>query len=159
MSSRRHRIMWRAVYVALAVSAALCGLLLYWLLRPYAPVTTTPFRTDADTYVAGDVVTMSNEFCWDGSPFDAERFIVSSVSKVGLGTVAFPWGYARADVAERYAATGCAPSKIRVEIPSTTPAGDYTITYEIAVKVNPVRVWTSTTTSNAFTVTRPAEES
>jgi len=149
--------MWRTVFAALGVSAAVCGLLLYWLLRPYEQVTFTPFTTDATAYAPGDIVTMSNEFCWDGVPFAAERFIVSSVSKVGLGTVAFPWGYARADVAERYA-DGCSPTTIRVEIPSTTPPGEYAITYVVEYKANPVRVVSTSNTSNVFTV-RPAEES
>jgi hypothetical protein len=130
----------------------LCVVLLFWLLRPYDSVTFTPFTTDKTEYRAGEIVTMTNTFCWDGTPFAAERFIVSSVSKVGLGTVAFPWGYARADVAERYA-SGCSPTTIRVEIPPTTPPGDYRITYEVTYVPNPVRRVSESNTSNIFTVT------
>jgi hypothetical protein len=58
------------------------------------------------------------------------------------------------EVAERYA-SGCSPSTIKVTIPSTTPPGDYRIAYEVAVKVNPVKVWSTSTASNVFTVTAP----
>ena len=150
----RHGKAVTAAVAALALTAAISGLLLFWLLRPYDSVTFTPFETDRDTYAAGDTVIMRNTFCWDGTPFLAERFLLSRVSQVSLGSVEFPWGYAVPEVAERYA-NGCSDTTIKVEIPPTTPAGAYRISYEVSYAANPVRVVRVANESSVFHVTPP----
>ena len=148
----RHGKAVTAAVAALALTAAISGLLLFWLLRPYDSVTFTPFETDRDTYAAGDTVVMTNTFCWDGTPFLAERFLLSRVSQVSLGSVEFPWGYAVPEVEERYI-DGCSETTIKVELPPTTPTGDYRVSYEVSYAANPVRVVTVINESNVFHVT------
>lgn len=145
----RNRITF-AVLVALAVAWALVT---FWALRPYDNITFTPFQTDRATYAPGDIITLTNEFCWDGTPFTAQRVIVKPIAESELGVVRFPNGFALPAVAEMYA-DGCNESTIKVQIPVTQPPGAYRIRYEVRYKpaFNPVRVVQVENTSNEFEV-------
>jgi hypothetical protein len=148
----KHRLTDAALLVMTALGVALLACL--WLLvRPYDNVSFTGFTADAQTYAAGDVVELSNTFCWDGTPFRADRWLVGAVSEQSLGTVRFPNGYAIEPVRVRYV-DGCEPSTVKVQLPETTPPGEYRIRYDVtyAVPLKEVRV---SNVSTAFTVTAP----
>lgn len=152
MSPRRHRLAVRTASVAVAVSIALASLVIFWLVRPYDSVTFTAFATDRAAYAQGDIVTLTNTFCWDGTPFTADRFLVSEVSMISANSVSFPNGYAIPRVAERYA-DGCSATTIKFDLPTTTPPGEWRIRYVVSYKANPIRVVSVVNDSNLFTVT------
>lgn len=131
--------------------------MLYWLLRPYDNISFTPFETNQTEYRNGDVISMTDEFCWDGTPFTVRRFFVSPISKISAGTVEFPNGYALPAVEEKFG-QGCAPSTVRVDIPPSIPPGEWAIAYEVSFRANPVRTIELSNTSNTFTVLSPDSE-
>ena len=141
-----------AVLIALAV---VWGLVTFWALRPYDNITFTPFVTDAQEYAPGDVITMTNEFCWDGTPFVTTSVLVKPISEREISTVRFPNGYALPEIAAEYADDGCSDSMVKVQIPVTQPPGTYRVRYEVRYKPawNPIRVMEIANTSNEFEVT------
>ena len=153
--SRRHAVRIRAVYVILVALAVAWAAVTVWALRPYDNITFTPFQTDREVYAPGDIITLTNTFCWDGTPFTATRVLVKPVSESELGVIRFPNGFALPSVAEEYADDGCNDSTVRVQIPPTQPPGVYSIRYEVRYKPpwNPVRVVEVDNTSNQFTIT------
>jgi hypothetical protein len=153
----RHRRWICAAHVGLLLALSLLAVTMFWLLRPYTNVTSTPFTTDRTSYVAGDTVTLTNTFCWDGTPFMAERFLVTKISRLAAGRVEFPNGYALPAIQEKYAATGCAPSTVKIELPSTLPEGEWRVEYRTSYRANPIRVVSVETPSNSFQVTAPKE--
>lgn len=148
----RHRLTDALLLAMTALTVA--SLVVIWLLlRPYDSITFTAFTPDAESYTAGDAVELSNTFCWDGTPFTAERWLVSAVSEQSLGTVRFPNGYAIEPVRVRYV-DGCEPSTVRVQVPATTPAGEYRIRYDVSYQV-PFKTVRLSNVSAPFTVTTP----
>lgn len=150
-SSWRHRAVDALLLTFTAALAAL-GVTLWLLLRQYSAVTFTPFQPDRDTYRAGDVVTLTNTFCWDGTPFTSERWLVAAVAEQSLGTVRFPNGYALDAIAEQYG-DGCEPSTVKVALPSTTAPGKYRIRYDVSYSV-PLKTVRLSNVSEPFTVTQ-----
>jgi hypothetical protein len=140
-----------ALLLALTVALAALGVTLWLLLRPYSAVSFTPFQPDRDTYRAGETVTLSNTFCWDGTPFTADRWLVSAVSENALGTVRFPDGYALDAVAVKYV-DGCDATTVKVALPITTTPGVYRIRYDVAYTV-PLKTVRLSNLSAPFTVT------
>jgi hypothetical protein len=150
--SRHHRRAVVVAHIAMLTTLALLTATLVLLLRPYDSVTFTPFETDRATYQPGDTITLTDVFCWDGTPFLSERFFVSQVSSISAGSVEFPNGFAVPAVAEKYEATGCAPTKIHIELPSTMPLGEWAVQYRVSYRANVIRVVTVANTSNTFQV-------
>ena len=149
--SRHHRRVVAIAHVAMWTTLVLLISTLWLLLRPYNSVTFTPFTTDRATYKAGDTIALTDVFCWDGTPFMSERFFVSQVTRVSAGTVEFPNGFAVPAVAAKYEA-GCAHATVRLELPSTLPAGEWAVMYRVSYRANVIRVVSVDNTSNTFQV-------
>ena len=122
------------------------------LLWPYHSITFSPFVTDETTYRAGDLITLSDRFCWDGTPFISYRFFESDTARSSAGSVEFPNGYATAEVAQRYA-SGCTTAHVRLQVPEGLPPGKWRIAYEVKYKPNPIRTVSIENDSNEFTIT------
>jgi len=152
--SRAHTVRNRVVYALLIALAVAWAVVTFWAVRPYDNITFTPFVTDRQTYAPGDVITMTNEFCWDGTPFVTTSLLVKPVSEREISTVRFPNGFALPEIAAEYA-DGCSDSLVRVQIPVTQPPGDYRVRYEVRYKPawNLIRVVEIANTSNEFTIT------
>lgn len=125
--------------------------IIVWSVWPYSNISASPFVTNGEQFKAGDVVEMTDMFCWDGTPFRTEPLLVSVVSERELGAVRFPNGYAIPALEEKYG-QGCAQSNVKIQIPVTTPPGEYSIRYDVTYRPNPIRVVSFSNESNKFTV-------
>jgi len=146
----RHRLLVAAIWGLTAAWLVVT----FWLVRPYDNISASPFVSNAERYAPGDTAILTNEFCWDGTPFESLRVLAGPIAESTLGTVRFPNGYVLPEIAAQYEATGCAPSTVRVQIPVTQPPGTYRIRYETSYQPawNPVRTVRFTVESNMFTV-------
>lgn len=145
----KHRIADAVLLLMTALGVVLI-VCLWLLLKPYHAVKFTPFQPAQDTYSAGDVVMLTNTFCWDGTPFIADKWLVSAVSEQSLGTVRFPNGYALDAIAERYG-DGCEASTVMVQLPATVSPGEYRIRYDVSYSV-PLKTVRLSNVSAPFTV-------
>ena len=147
------------MYTLLLVLVVGWALVTYWSLRPYDNVTFTAFQTDRAAYVQGDIVTMTDTFCWDGTPFTATREFQGKVTSIGAGYVRFAeWpapGVSKSVDKFRWSLNNCAGSTVKIEIPAALPPGEWSVRYIVTYKPagNPVRTVTLPNTSNTFTVT------
>jgi hypothetical protein len=161
MRIRRHlpRTARRVTLAVLAILVAAWALISYWQLRPYDNVTFTPFQTDRAAYVQGDIIAMTNMFCWDGVSFTATREFQGAVTAISAGYVRFAeWpapGVSKQVDKFRDAPDNCADSLIKIQVPQILPPGEWSVRYIVTYEPpgNPVRRVTVTNTSNAFTVT------
>lgn len=153
MPGIRKKIYLKFIYVAGVILTAILLLLCFWFLRPYDNISNSPFQTDKKQYKHGEIVKLSNTFCWDGTPFRADRFFLSRTTKISNGTVEFPFGWANSPVlAEKYKKNPCNPTTVTVEIPNSLPVGLWSVVYETSYKANPVRTVSFDTQSNVFEV-------
>ena len=157
--SRRGTIRHRVTYAMLVALTVAWALVTFWALRPYDSITFTPFVTDAQEYAPGDVITLTNQFCWDGTPFVTTSLLVRPVSEREISTVRFPNGYALPEVAAQYA-DGCSDSMVKVQIPVAQPPGTYRVRYEVRYKpaFNPLRVVEIANESNEFEIVPQARK-
>lgn len=155
---RATRAYMRFVTVAGAILGVFLIAMLYAFLRPYDNISFTPFQTDKAEYYPGDVITLTNQFCWDGTPFNSERFFQSQVSRISAGSVEFPNGFSTSKaLQEKFGQGECAESQIRVEVPTSIPPGEWAVAYDVTYQPNLVRTVAISNVSNTFVVL-PAPE-
>jgi hypothetical protein len=159
----KHRNCVRWVTAGLVASAAICGLLLFWLLRPYDTVRVSPEVGLASPPVVtqGGTVTITRDsVCNDGVEVAVHRWADSLLpdgrvaASFDLGTIVF------AAPSEPLCAE---PSVTGVTLPNYVigpdgGAGTFRLRFDLSYQANPVRIVTVSTVTSAFTV-MPAKES
>ena len=142
----------RLLDVTLFLMTAVALLILFWSVKPYESISFTPFKSDKATYSVGDTITLTNEFCWDGTPFTVNKYLQSPINRIKVGELDFYNGYALPAVAERYQ-QGCQPTTVTVSIPQDIPPGKYRVAYVVEYNANPIRTIDLTNESNEITIT------
>lgn len=155
---RRHVVCVRWVTGALIASALICGLMLFWTLRPYDTIRVSPEvgLATPPTVTQGGTVTITRDFvCNDGGVDVAVHRWADALTPDGRVAASFDLGII---VFTAPPEPGCAePSITGVTLPNYVigpdgGAGTFRLRFDLSYKANPIRVVTVSTVTSSFVV-------
>jgi hypothetical protein len=135
----------RMSYLSLALTAFLLGLIFYWMLKPYDPITFERdiFKVHKTQVKQGDYLSYELKYCKDNelTPVVETSFVDGIIYKTPKSP-------------QPFLEEGCHTKVFLIYIPKALPESEYILTHTYEFKVNPIRTVTVKAITESFEVAK-----